>query len=145
MDYIKKTVKKYIKKYKTNNPSELADCLGIKVMYEPLGKNIRGFYQGCPKNKVIHINEVLTYKEKLVVLAHELGHALLHSNLHILFLEKNTFLLTNKYEMEANKFAAELLIDDDLINDSPDYYTLQQIASLHELPIELFKLKYEVE
>lgn len=138
-------MKKLLRKYKTNNPFELADYLKIKIMYEPLGKNIRGFYQGCPKNKIIHINQDLNYFEKLVVLAHELGHAILHSKLHILFIEKNTYLIKDKYEIEANRFAAELLIKDDIKDNYPDYYTLEQIASSLHIPVGLLKLKYRFE
>ena len=46
------------------------------------------------------------------VLAHELGHAILHSNTNITYLESNTFYSKEKIEIAANTFAAELLIED---------------------------------
>lgn len=137
---IKEIVKKLIRKHKTNNPFELAACLEIKIMYEPLGC-IKGFYQMCPKNKIIHINEDLSEKDKHIVCAHELGHAILHTKLNILFLEHNTFCVKNRYEREANKFAAELLIRDDLLQDYVGY-TINQIAAAENLHIELLELKF---
>jgi len=56
---IKKKVIALKNQYKTNNPFELCDCLGIKILYEDLGKNINGFYQSAPKNRIIHINNKL--------------------------------------------------------------------------------------
>lgn len=140
---IENTVKNLIKEHKTRDPFELARCLKIKILEEPLGKNIKGFYQLCPKNKVIHINENLSYEEKCFICAHELGHAILHAELNILFLERNTFCVKNKYETEANKFAAELMISNDIIKEYPSYFNLEQIAMSEGLPIELLKLKFK--
>ena len=98
---IEDTVKKLIKKYNTRNPFELASYLNIKVLEEPLGKHIRGFYQLCPKNKIIHINQDLEHNEKIFICSHELGHAVLHTKLNILFLERNTFCVKNRYETRS--------------------------------------------
>lgn len=50
-----------------------------------------------------------------VVLAHELGHAILHSSTDFQFLCSYSLLpKTSIWENETNKFAAELLIEDDL-------------------------------
>lgn len=131
---------KLIKKYNTRDPFELAYHLNVVIFEEELG-HVNGFYQSCPKNKIIHLNKNLEPNKKRSVCAHELGHALLHCKLNILFLEKNTFLVTNRYENEANKFAAELLISDDIIYQYKDF-TIEQIAIAEELNIELLKLKF---
>ncbi|WP_242852173.1 ImmA/IrrE family metallo-endopeptidase [Clostridium carboxidivorans] len=141
---IDKTVKKLIKKYNTRDPFELTRYLNIKVLQEPLGKHIKGFYQLCPKNKVIHINQDLEDAEKTFICSHELGHALLHTKLNILFLERNTFCVKNRYEIEANTFASCLMIKDDLVQAYPDYFTLEQIAASENLPVELLKLKFNI-
>lgn len=139
---IRKKVSWLKKKYSTNDPFELCDFLHIKVMYEDLG-NINGFYQFAPKNKIIHINYKLNYHMKRIICAHELGHALFHSKLNKIFLEKNTFIVTNKLELEADFFAADLLIDNDVATNE-DYrsMTASQIASLLNIPVELLKLKF---
>lgn len=140
---IENLVKRLIKKYKTRNPFELASYLNIKVLEEPLGKNIKGFYQFCPKNKIIHINEDLEHKEKIFICSHELGHAVLHTKLNILFLERNTFCIKNRYEIEANKFASQLMISDNLIKEYPSYFNLDQIAASEGISAELLKLKFQ--
>lgn len=140
---IKNIVNKLIKKYDTRDPFELASCLNIKVLEEPLGRNIKGFYQLCPKNKVIHINENLRYEEKTFICSHELGHAVLHAKLNILFLERNTFCVKNRYEIEANQFASHLMISDTIISEYPSYFTLEQIAAAENLPEHLLELKFK--
>lgn len=67
-------------------------------------------------NKFIHINSRLSDIDKFYTCAHELGYAIFHYKSNVLFLEKNTLLSTNKYEIETYTFAAELLIDDNLLN-----------------------------
>lgn len=141
MNNIKETVKNIIKKYKTIDPYELANLLNVKIFYENLG-HINGFYQSCPKNRLIHLNMNLDKNFEKIVCAHELGHAVLHKNLNILFLEKNTFYVKNKYEIEANKFAAELLIPDGIIKECPEY-TIEQIAMIENVSEELVKLKFQ--
>lgn len=137
---IKKYVRHLVNKYHTSNPYELADCLHVKILSEELG-HIRGFYQSCPKNKVIHINKNLDEANKLFVCGHELGHAMLHPKLNIVFIEHNTCLIKNKYENQANKFAAELLIPDNIKNKYENL-TFEQIAAAENVNVELLKLKF---
>lgn len=141
MKTIKNLTKTLIKKYNTRDPFKLADYMNIAVFEEELG-HVNGFYQACPKTKIIHLNKNLEHIERKIVCAHELGHALLHSKLNILFLEKNTFLVKNKYEKEANKFAAELLISDDTIYRYKDF-TIEQIALFERINTELLQLKFK--
>lgn len=137
---IKNTADKLIKEYNTRDPFELACHLDVVIFEEELG-HVNGFYQACPKTKIIHLNKNLSYNKKIEVCAHELGHALLHCKLNILFLERNTFFVKNKYENEANKFAAELLISDDIIYKYKDF-TMGEISCFEEINIELLKLKF---
>jgi len=74
--------------------------------------------------------------------SHELGHALFHIKLNILFLEKNTFVIKNKLENEADYFSADLAIDDgELKSDTFESMTVEQISSQLNVPIKLLKLK----
>ncbi|WGZ48350.1 ImmA/IrrE family metallo-endopeptidase [Clostridium botulinum] len=138
---IKNIADKLIREYNTRDPYELAYNLNVVILEEELG-HVNGFYQACPKTKIIHLNKNLEPIQKKIVCAHELGHALLHSKLNILFLEKNTFVVKNKYEKEANKFAAELIIPDDIIYRYKNF-TIEQIASLEQVNIELLELKFK--
>jgi len=134
LDYVREIAQRMMKKYKTNDPFQLAELLKIKIMYEYLGPHTRGFYQACPKVKIIHINNELNNANRRIVCSHELGHAVLHGKLNI---------VKNKFEREANTFAAELLVPSGLLLEYPDY-SIDQIAALHNIPVDLLKLKYNI-
>ena len=141
---IKKSVSNLKKKFKTTNIFELIDFLNIEVIETDLGSKTLGMYRTIKRNKFIFLNNNLGYIEKKFILAHELGHAVLHSSINCFFLENNSFFVKNKIEREANEFSAELLIDDielkELLCSS---YTTAQIAALMEVPesLILYKLK----
>lgn len=134
-------VEQLMKEHHTNNPFELCECLEIPILYENLGKNINGFYQAAPRNKIIHININLDEYSRYFTCSHELGHALFHSDLNILFLEKNTFVVKNRFENEADYFSARLYLSDkNLYCDRFNGMTIEQIAAILKMPIELLKL-----
>lgn len=73
---------------------------------------------------------------------HELGHALLHTNTSIKLFIENKLQIKSKYEIEADKFAAELLVD---IEEDAYLYkgmTIDQISSILRVPVDLIKYKY---
>ncbi|AKL94979.1 putative Zn peptidase [Clostridium aceticum] len=135
-------VKQIIEKHKTNNPFEIAKEKNIIVIFEKLAK-IRGYYEYNKRCKYIHINEDLPSEEQHLVCAHELGHALLHPKVNIIFITSNTLFVKNKFEIEANKFAAELLIQDDLLHNY-EGLSIEQIAVAENLNMELLKLKFDL-
>jgi len=75
-----------------------------------------------------------------IVLAHELGHAILHSSEPIYFIREYTLFPIGPYEHEANKFAAELLIDDYDLKEMR-YETVSHIASTLGVCEELLEYK----
>ena len=76
---IKSIVYNLIKKYETRNPVRLAKELDIIIQIGDL-KKISGCYLKIHERDFIYINEKLLDNEKKYheVLAHELGHAVLH-------------------------------------------------------------------
>lgn len=139
---IKQTVKKLIKKYNTNNPFEIANALDIWVYVEPLG-NIKGNYVYNKRKKAFFINENLSEKEMLFCIAHELGHAILHTKSNVYFNNSNTFFNQGKHEVEADTFAAELLINDDILN-SYEGFCLEVIANCENIDLRYLKLKFDI-
>ncbi len=75
-----------------------------------------------------------------VVLAHELGHAIMHPKENCAFMSRHTLLLTSKLESQANLFAAHLLINDAMLQDY-EGYTQEQFCNCTGLPEELLKLR----
>lgn len=125
---IQNVISRLIKKYKTNDPFEIADMLNISIFYEELG-TINGYYNKPLRMKQIHINDALSENMKKFTCAHELGHALLHPDVSTSFLRSQTLLSVNKMEIEANTFAVKLLIPDDIIRENRNL-TTQQLSRL---------------
>lgn len=135
---IKEKVQYLAKKYDTHSPYELADYLGICVYRIPLG-SIRGYFYGERRIKQIFLNNELSDHTERFVLAHEIGHSVMHPKSNTLFLQ-NTLFSTDRLEIQANKFAIELLLPDRTLMEHPDY-TMQNWASLYGLPLEIIELK----
>lgn len=136
-DYIIKKVKQLTKKYNTTSPTEIADALDIVVIQKKLG-TVWGMYKYIRKNRVIFVNDDLSEEEKNFVLAHELGHAILHikSSCFCYGLNVNNY----KKEYEANFFSAQLLInnyDKKILKNLSE----NELAAYFKVPIELIKLK----
>lgn len=125
---IKRLVKYYIKKFNTRNPFELANCLNVEVQLGPLGSRA-GCYMFLKNHKCVFLNEDLEEHELNLVMAHELAHSILHRKENCYFIRNKTLLLSSTNEIEANIFAAELLIPDSLIYENPGM-TKSQIARL---------------
>lgn len=111
-------------------------------MQHNLHPEINGYYKYDRRNQFIVINENLDEYLQNVVCAHELGHAVLHKHVNTPFMRRDTFLSVSKIEREANGFAAELLISDESLQECHnEQMTMQGIASLHNVPLELVELK----
>ena len=144
MSSIKNTVNNLVTKFKTRNPFELCDYLNIPILYEPLG-NITGFFQNTLNTPIIHLNSNLGEHEIKCVVSHELGHAVLHRELNVCFLKNYTFSITDKYENEANKFTAELLIEDNsliAILEVHNLITCEDLSKYFFVPEEFIHYKF---
>lgn len=133
MGNFQKLISKLVKKYGTNDPFEIAEAMGIQIIYMDLGK-IQGFYRVYKRVKTIVINSNLKDWEKRFVCAHELGHAIQHPDLNISFLKNNTFYSVGKVEKEANKFATQLLLYG---KNLEDYETKFDILRENGIPLEM--------
>ncbi len=125
---VKRLVAYYVKKYETRNPFKLAEYLNVFVHVGPLGSRA-GCYMFLKNHKCIFLNEDLNEQERMLVMAHELAHSIMHRKENCYFIRNKTLLLTSEIETDANMFAAELLIPDDLIYENPGM-SKSQIARL---------------
>lgn len=90
--------------------------------------------------KQIHINQSLDEKDAEFTCAHELGHAILHPNASTPFLRSKTFLSVDKLEIEANTFAVNLLIPNEIIIENATF-TTNQLSRLLGYEEEIIKLR----
>ena len=138
---IKKIVAYYIRLCGTDDPWKIAKMLGIHIAILPLG-NVLGNYRYLKRIRWIFINEDILDNEALlrVVMAHELGHALMHRKENCCFMSHHTLLLTSRIERQANQFAAHLLISDEMLKDFSGY-TKEQFCQCTGYPEELIELR----
>ena len=137
---IKNIVDILCRKYKTRNPYTLASELGIIVQYGEKMDKVRGFYLYDSGIKLICLGNNLPNCTERFVLSHEIGHAILHKQSSALFLQ-STFLSVDKMEREANKFAVELIITDEDLQEHWEY-TIDEWAMYYGLPREIIELRF---
>ncbi len=137
---IKEVVEKYVIKYSTRDPFKLARLLGIEVQLGNPG--CAGCYIFLKNHRYIFLNQSLPKHEMNLVMAHELGHAILHRKENCYFMRNKTLLLNSKKEIEANLFAMELLIDDSFIEENK-HLTIEQIARLSGYCEKLIELRLQ--
>lgn len=138
---IKEYALKIAEKHETINPFEIAKRKNIIVLFEDLG-NTLGFYNTYKRFKFIHINNQIEEIIQRFVCAHELGHALLHPKANTPFLRNQTFFSIDRLEIEANTFAVELLLTDEMISTYQNtQLSIQEIAEIHGIPKGFARLK----
>lgn len=127
--WIDEIIKGIVEEVGNNNVYDIANFLNISIIKDnekqnPILKSCDGFYLRSYKNK-----ELIVIKDNLVnekqIIAHELGHALLHVDYD--FLLNNKFELNSKKEKEADYFACRLLFSDLTIEDGIE--TTEQLAN----------------
>lgn len=136
----KVTPKQLISKYKTNNPQEIAQELGIIILFEPLGE-INGYYNTAFRQKFIHINNTLVEAKQKFTIAHELGHALCTPKENTQWLKTYTMSInSDKIEKIANTFAVELLLPDIYLQENSNY-SIYNLATAQGIPKKFIHLK----
>ena len=131
----------YIKLTGVNDPVVIAQAIGIRIAILPLG-NIAGNYKLIKRKRWIFVNEDIPSDSPLfkVIVAHELGHALLHLTENCAFIKNKTLFLTSGIEREANYFAAYLLISNDMLQEYSGF-TKEQFCQCTGYPKELIELR----
>lgn len=140
---IKKQANKLARFFQSRDPFEIIRGLNVILVYYPLD-GVRGFYQFFQRNNIIYLDERLSDQDKRFVLAHELGHMYLHKKANAIFMDTRTQFVTSRYEIEADRFAMELLLSDDMIHEYIESgYSLEQIARVTGYQQRLIKLRVD--
>lgn len=131
----------------TDNIYELYNALEIIIRYldkdNILLQGNDALYNRCYLDQeVVFIRNDLDHGYEKFILAHELGHALLHTSLKTS--PFNPLMNINKLEKQANYFAVKIL-NVDLDSIALEGFTIDQIASTLELPVAYVTTVREIE
>ena len=141
MQSIKQIVQRLIKQHGTNDPATISSKMGIIILYEEF-KSIWGYFNMSRRIPMIHVNRNLAEHLQRFVIAHELGHRILHPKVNVPFLRANTFQSIDRIEREANEFAVELLIPDSLLYEHRHTcMTIREAAVIYGVPEDVVHLK----
>ena len=145
-EQIKAKADRIKKIYQTGDLFEICGNMGIEVHKSPMGTqegSCKGFFTTYLRQKMITLNSDISEENQRIILAHELGHAMLHAQAGVSTF--HDFALLNScdiHEYEANIFASEFLIDDNMvleaIEEGRDFYT---VASELCVPPEMLDFK----
>ena len=109
MNKVKNIVDKTINYYNTACPFEICKMMNIRVMYQELTPNVKGFFVKIFNKLTIIINIDLNEDERKSVCAHELGHIIMHDGTNSVQMINNDDSTVVKLEEEADNFAMYLL------------------------------------
>ncbi|MCL6611030.1 MAG: ImmA/IrrE family metallo-endopeptidase [Peptococcaceae bacterium] len=108
-----KAAKKLTRKYATRDPERIAREMGITVLYVPMSR-IYGLAASLGEYKIIGVKADLPEQAQKLVIAHELGHFILHPEKNsFMFILDHTFFY-GKHEYQANMFAIGLRLGENL-------------------------------
>lgn len=137
------------RKYGESDPFRLCHAMGIKLIFQPMGKSpdaVKGFFLEHKRIRTITVNSDLPEVIQKIIVAHEICHALFHRKAGIqTFHEVRMFDQTSVLEKEANLFTAELLLDDasvfDVLNRDTTFFSA---AAVLYVPAELLDFKFRL-
>ncbi len=138
MQWIKDIVNGLVEQYQTNNIYELCDFLNIEITRKSHNKDIKSyFFRNLYGDEYIFLNSTIEPREEKALIAHELGHAILHTDVNVSYYCKNTLINKGKLEKQADYFAAILLTANiEVDNYSWEGQTICQLAD--EIEVEEF-------
>lgn len=125
---IKKKADELARKFQTRNPFEIIRGLNVILLFVPL-IDTRAFYQYFKRNNIIYIDENLPRHEQMFECAHEMGHMFLHKKANAIFMDTRTGFNTSRFEKEADTFAIDLLVVDDILAEYQSY-DIEQFSRL---------------
>lgn len=143
LKYIKEKVKTLKENYPGSSALDLLHHFKVVTYFfdDSLESELpEGCYLKINGIKFVFIDANLSDEDRKRVYAHELGHVLLHPDINTLEVEKYDPVLYEKLEKEAETFAAEFLLDDDVFMK---YFTScnYKIASHEKVPVRYVNMK----
>lgn len=142
-DQIYEDVLDLIKTHKTRDPRQILDERGVHIIPFKENTKLLGMYKIIMDSRFVFYNPYVDYRILNMVFAHELGHDIYHqANAKDTLVEYEIFDIKSEMEIEANIFAAHLLLDEKrLMDDIIEGYTYNELASMHDVNVNLMIFK----
>jgi len=130
------------------DPQQIAEQLGIVVANAPMTDDVSGMLVREPDRIVIGVNGNHHENRKRFTIAHEIGHLRLHkgrsvimdSDVRMNFRDKVASLATDREEIEANRFAAALLMPEHVVRPWVAEQSFRNAAQMVGQFAETFKV-----
>lgn len=103
----------------TRDPVRISRECGYIIIDTPLN-DMRGYYQYIKRCHIIYLDDKLSCHDRNLVCAHELGHSILHKGFNRIFMDQKTYMVASRYELEADRFAVDLIYADDELREYMD-------------------------
>ena len=146
---IKQEANRLKMKYQTTDPYDICTSMDIQVIKRPMGANAqscKGFFLVSSRCKLIVINSDLPESIQRIIIAHELGHAVLHTEVALMRGFQEMEVLESRQDMpeenEANLFAAELLLEDEAVLEHLSEESFFEAARSLYVPAALLDYKF---
>lgn len=130
----------------------IADALGVRIAYKPFEGDLSGMlYREANGTTVIAINSDNAPRRQRFTIAHEIAHLRLHEStlqvdrpITVRFRNEQSSRAVNQEEIEANQFAAALLMNRDwILEDATQLF--QQEPNIRDLDIvNMLATKFDV-
>jgi Zn-dependent peptidase ImmA (M78 family) len=136
-------------------PEQVAKALGLRVIAEPFDGEISGALLQTEEATLIGVNSKHPKTRQHFSIAHEIGHFILHKmkgphfDRKILLRGPKSSLAVDPLEIEANRFAAELLMPKALIMadlealgiDALDEKAIKKLAARYKVSVEALTVR----
>jgi Zn-dependent peptidase ImmA (M78 family) len=149
---IKARVRKLLQENRIRRPPVrvqlIAKNLGIHIRHEPFEGDISGVLYRDKNMTIVGVNSLHHRNRQRFTTAHEIGHLLLHEiDVHVdkvfrmVLRDSDSSQATDPKEIEANQFAAELLMPEHMLeqdvpaflNDFENEAGLEKLANLYQV------------
>lgn len=140
---------------------KLAALVDATIRYEPFDGEMSGMVHRSPEGKaIIGVNSSHSRERRRFTIAHELGHLLLHADeaFHVdekfrieeflMYRNGSSSLATDAREIEANQFAAELLMPSHMLKahlvsllGGVDMDAIDELAGLFDVSIQAMTIR----
>lgn len=129
--------------HKTRDPRQILEERNVHLIAFKKNTKLLGMYKIIKGISFVFYNPFVDERIQNMVFAHELGHDMFHKDQATEdLIEYELFDITSEMELEANIFAAHLLLDEDLLmDDIMEGYTYNQLAAMYDVNVNLMIFK----